>query len=462
MRKTREPIESQINLMRFGDKRLDKRFRKSYLKLEKSGFKKSFPEAFNQQNDLHRFYELMNNTQLTSDRFNDGYLNGLLDYFNANKKQYKDVDYVFNYQDTTYGKYHNWQVELGYIDSTYENGLLIHTGILTGPNHIPIGISHQEYIIRDRGEIGKKKDRKQKNFEEKESYKWVKGLRWAKKFSTETGRQVVQVLDAEGDIAEYCNLATQMGQHYIIRSKQNRKIEGSKKLLKEFIAGEETQYETIRKLRDRQGKQEDVLCKIGCKKLQINKFDEPVWVIYLRASPSKLNLEHVEWILLSNLPVRDDEALVLRVIDTYTKRWKTAEDFHKVLKSGCGIEERQFKNANALKNTISLMSLAAIRILRMRHMAEEYPNAKVDEVLDEQEIEIAMVLGKKYLRPVDLKHCKPGTTIWWTLLLGRIGGHQGYSNKGMPGWITLSRGWQQFQEIYKGFILAKQLYDFPN
>ena len=44
------------------------------------------------------------------------------------------------------------------------------------------------------------------------------------------------------------------------------------------------------------------------------------------------------------------------------------------------------------------------------------------------------------------------------LALGRLGGHQNRKSDGMPGWLTLWRGWQALQAIIQGYRLhSKQL-----
>jgi len=113
-----------------------------------------------------------------------------------------------------------------------------------------------------------------------------------------------------------------------------------------------------------------------------------------------------------------------------------------------------------MQNMISLMSIAAVRLLRTRHMSELNPHAPVSIVLDEMETKVAMALAQKFIKPIDLDYCQPQTSLWWTLLLGRMGGHLGYSQKGLPGWITLSKGWQYFQNVIDGINLSKNIFGF--
>jgi hypothetical protein len=43
--------------------------------------------------------------------------------------------------------------------------------------------------------------------------------------------------------------------------------------------------------------------------------------------------------------------------------------------------------------------------------------------------------------------------LWWVLLMGRMGGHQGYKSKGLPGWQTLWKGISYFNSSLEGYSL---------
>ena len=120
------------------------------------------------------------------------------------------------------------------------------------------------------------------------------------------------------------------------------------------------------------------------------------------------------------------------------------------------MERRQFKSPEAVINCLSILSNTAMHLLRMRHIAtlKEQP---VEELLDTKTCQVAEKLAEKYLKPVDLKECKPKTALWLTLLIGRMGGHQGIRQRGLPGWKNLWRGWNDFQKIMDGIALSEKL-----
>jgi len=73
-------------------------------------------------------------------------------------------------------------------------------------------------------------------------------------------------------------------------------------------------------------------------------------------------------------------------------------------------------------------------LLRSRYYAKHPHNIPFETIVtDKAEQELAKRIADKYLMPTDKLLCEPYTALWWLLLLGRMGGHQGLKNKGLPG-----------------------------
>ena len=71
--------------------------------------------------------------------------------------------------------------------------------------------------------------------------------------------------------------------------------------------------------------------------------------------------------LLTTESVEDFEQS-LTVIDHYRARW-TIEDWHKVLKSGCRIEDRQLETWERMEVLVSICSVIAWKVLELRELA---------------------------------------------------------------------------------------------
>lgn len=453
-----DPITThQITDFDLGDVRLNKRATLCFRRMDEMGPAHSFPGIFRDQKELKGFYRLVNNPNVKASRIFAGYHQGLVSLVNE-AEPLMEQEQLYLFQDTTFGKYHNRKIELGYLETGSDNGVVLHNGVLTDGNFIPIGIPVQDFIIRQRSEYGKRHKRKERPFEQKESYKWVSTFQWAQKYEAQTGKRIIQVADREADIAELFNFALAHKQYFIIRAQWDRRLEGQEAdHLFSFMRRQAAQGKIKVTLLDEKGKGHEVECAITYACVKLDTVIAPLQAIFLQQLQAyEGQQECSSYMLLTNLAV-DSAQQAEDIHRVYTHRWRTCEDFHKCLKTGCAIEQRQFDNVHALQNALAMLSLMAIRLLRMRHMAQIQSQAPIKDVLHEAEMQLAYHLADKYMKPIDLTFCQVGTTLWWILLLGRIGGHQGFKQKGMPGWQTLWRGWLYFQTLMEGINLSKNL-----
>jgi len=157
----------------------------------------------------------------------------------------------------------------------------------------------------------------------------------------------------------------------------------------------------------------------------------------------------VTWRLFTNEPIHllDD---ALRVIGWYEKRW-VIEEFHKGMKTGCGVEKLQFCTTEALEPAIAVLSVTAATILELRDAARQ-PDAKerlATMVVPQDYVEVLSV--HRYGERRDL------TIHEFFMALGRLGGHQNRKCDGPPGWLVLWRGWIKLRSMLDGFDTAMQL-----
>lgn len=446
----------QIQYFDFGDARLNKRAQLCFTRFDEMGPGHTFPDIFKNKKELKGFYRFVNNSLVKRECIFAGYQKGLVSLVKTESGM-MEQPCLYLFQDTTYGKYHNRKgLELGYLETLSDNGVVIHNGILTDTRFNPLGIPIQEFIVRDRADYGKRHQRKEKSFEQKESYKWTSSIKWAHTFEQQTGKKVIQVADREADIADLFNYALAHKQSFIIRAQWDRRLEaGRASYLFAFMRRQPIQGHITVPLLDDKGKRHEVTFSVRFSTVKLKDASAPIqyiWFEQLQLYEGQKELS--TYILATDLPVCSTQEAE-HILHIYTHRWRTCEDFHKCLKTGCAIEQRQIENVSALKNALAMLSLMAIRLLRMRHMALINAQAPVTEVLEENEIPLARHLAEKYLKPIDLTFAPKETVLWWVLLLGRLGGHQGFKHKGMPGWQTLWKGWLYFRTLQEGINMSK-------
>jgi hypothetical protein len=455
-------IEEQIKGLSFADDRLRQRYELCLSKIQPNDCSQSFPSLIKDSYALKGFYRFINNTRVNQATFLAGYAAGLASYSNQTIEQ----DHVwYMIHDTMYVEFNDRELDLGYTQGEDTNGFLLHHGLLLDSQHIPLGLLHQGVIHRDREEFGKREDCTKKIIEDKESSKWLEGIKSGKNFSEDTGRRLIHILDREADIAEVINLFLNdqpVEPGFIIRARHDRStLTHSQRDREENVSlfrlfkqiRESSHHKKIRRtLHKKNGKSYEAVCWLRYGEYKFRGIEKPITCVHLEEVLPTEESKITEWYLLTNLSVKSFEEAE-QVVENYTKRW-TIEDFHKCYKTGCSIEKRQFDSRGPLCTVIGFLGLLAIQLLRSRYYARVNPEASFEIVVTQQEAqELARISSRKYLKPIDLTFAKEGTMLWWILLLGRMGGHQGYKSKGLPGWQTLWKGQNYFNNLLEGYVI---------
>jgi len=150
----------------------------------------------------------------------------------------------------------------------------------------------------------------------------------------------------------------------------------------------------------------------------------------------------------SNYP----RAQALLIVSIYKLRWRI-EDYHTVLKCGCGIEELRFETAQRTAKAIFLYAPVAVRILQLRDLSRIKPNICCTSILSDTEWRALWTYINQ--RP-PAAHEPPPTLAQATRWIGSIGGHLGRKGDGTPGMRSLWRGWRDLSMMAELFQAAMQ------
>ena len=174
-----------------------------------------------------------------------------------------------------------------------------------------------------------------------------------------------------------------------------------------------------------------------------------MWVVHVLEEHPPAGQAPLEWILLTDVPACSFAAACERV-DWYACR-PVVEEFHKALKTGCGMEQLQFTTRPALEATIAMLSVVAVQLLRLRDLSRG-PDAdarRADAVVDAQYVEVLGLWRHKEARPaMSVKE--------FLYALARLGGHLGRPSDRPPGWLVLWRGWTKLQPLVEGAALMRR------
>src|SRR5882762_6431215 len=157
-------------------------------------------------------------------------------------------------------------------------------------------------------------------------------------------------------------------------------------------------------------------------------------------------IEPLEWILVTSVAVSTVEDAWQRVT-WYLWRW-LIEDFHKVLKTGCLLEDRCLQTVEAMCNLLGILTPTAMRLLWLRQTAQIAPETPACEVVSQDVIQVVLHLDK---RP---KATLTARDLWRTI--ARFGGYLDRKSDPPPGWQTLWKGWIRVQTVLEGVHFARQ------
>ena len=268
------------------------------------------------------------------------------------------------------------------------------------------------------------------------------------------GRRQVEVADRGADVLEYLDFVESQGKSYLVRSQYNRHIcleNGEKTKLHDYARGLPAQdYKTVKVPTTKQCAARTAKVSIAWSQLTVLVPKQPrgeirgvpltCWVVCVREVDPPADVPAVEWILLTNVPVECLEDACERIA-WYECRW-IIEEYHKALKTGCGVETLQFTTEERLKPAIALISVVGLFLLNLRN-ASRRADAKerlATEVMPE--IYVEMLSLWRYKQPR-----KDLTVHEFYYALARLGGHQNRKHDHPPGWLILWRGWTKLQPM---------------
>ena len=357
-------------------------------------------------------------------------------------------------QDTTeldFSSHTNTQ-ELGHIGDTKGRGFVVHTCLAIVPDEVApevMGLAQQ--VVWTRETIIKGTEtRSQRNKRRTEADIWAETLEQIGAVPEKNPSLWVSVGDRGSDIISYVQRARHLNWHCLIRVYQNRVIfkpesSFSERLLTCLRALETVTSKQIT-LRGRDGlPKRTVTLKIAWQEARlqipaINSCKDPVSGWYVRCWENSEDKDALEWILFTTLPIESSDT-AKEILSWYAHRW-LIEEYHKCLKTGCSMEDRQLHRGSALKALLGFLSLVSLRLLQLRWLSHQQPDRPALEVVPALWLEL---LRARTDFSSDSVAAWSVSTFWRHL--AQLGGFIGRKSDGSPGWQTLWRGWFRFQDM---------------
>lgn len=377
----------------------------------------------------------------------------------------KGEEKVLLVQDTTSFNFshHPATAGLGPLENKHCRGFLAHTTLAVSGIGVPLGLIEQQVWARRDEEAGKRHQRHQRPFEEKESHKWVKGLPKDKVCDNPQGSVIV--CDAEAHIYEFLDEMVQQSLDFIVRAADARGFTEEGQALFEAIAQQATQHRftlSLKRRPDREAREAEVELRfspITLKRPQraIAKHETlTVFVVDVFEPHPPAGQEAVHWVLLTSLPVQTVEQ-AQQITLWYTYRW-LVERFHFVLKSGCKLEESQLRQEDRLERLLAVYSLVAWKLLWLTYQARQTPDVPCTIALQPPEWQALYAFIHRTPSVPDTAPSLRQAVRW----IGQLGGFLARKGDGEPGVKVLWRGWTRLQDIVHTWSILHPPLDVGN
>ena len=389
-------------------------------------------------------------------------------------------------QDTSYFVYTNHPKTKGLgkmslkkgknVQKIYSNGLMAHTCLAVTTEGLPLGLLDQKIFSRKirAKKVGKAKSHDRLPIEEKESYRWLEALENTKVVMGDA--RIVTVCDREADLYDFFKRSHQIGAPVLVRANSDRTInrnsryaeKGVEKLWKRMRQEPETGSYTIdipkrsktKHCKERGARTATVSVRFapftlnpprnhvkhGTEQLP----DIGMYAVYVLEEVPPDGEERVEWMLLTNLPVKSYEDAYEKVL-WYGLRWRI-EMYFKVLKSGFRVEACRLGHADRLERYLTVMSIVAWRLFMFTLIARTDPETPCSAFLADHEWKVLFIKANRSKAIPKRPPCIGEVVIW----VAKLGGYLARKNDGPPGTVTLWRGWKRLADLSEGWNVAVQ------
>ena len=363
-------------------------------------------------------------------------------------------------------------VGAGPMDCVSRRGAYLHLMEAFTSDGTPLGAVWADAWTRDDEYFSKPQEEKRKRrkalpIEEKESFRWLEGLRSAREVAEELPRvQCICIGDSESDI--YHLFAEPRGtssMHWLIRACQERLVEGPDGVEKSIRAYVMTCPSLFTKEITVRGRRAKTACETRTRRVprETRKAivevraasvtlrppanpDRPlppvmVNVVVVREVNPPVSEDPIEWILLTTLPI-DTLDDVRNIIQYYCVRWMI-EVFFRTLKSGCRVEERRFEHMDRLLPCVAVYLIVAWRTLMVCRLGRSCPDMDCEAVFEPSEWKSVWMAIHRKVPPR-----KPPKLAEMLRLIGQLGGYVNRPNRvDPPGPQTIWLGLQRMRDL---------------
>jgi hypothetical protein len=353
-------------------------------------------------------------------------------------------------------------------------GMLVHDTMAYNLQGTALGLIDVQCWVRQEELTPKRDQRYELEIEQKESSKWLVSWQAAQRLQEQCPQSmVVSVGDREADVYELFVQACQQpgAARILVRATQERVRQLTKQEQEEesgvwaFMAKRTADGEILlelprtpkRKARQAQVEIRYAPVELKAPKRKAQLGPVKLWAVTAVEVGAPSGEEPVEWRLLTTVEVGSlDQAL--EVVRWYTLRFQI-EVYHRTLKSGCKIEDRQLGNAQRLEGCLAIDMVVAWRIVHLTKLGREVPEVPCTIFFEEAQWKALVAFATKNPRgPEKPPNLREAIRMMATVL----GGFLGRKSDGEPGTETIWRGLQRLDDITQMWMVMMEKRDWTS
>lgn len=346
-------------------------------------------------------------------------------------------------------------------------GLHLHSLLAVTPTGLPLGVLDARCHAPQPRAPDETRPCARIPIEEKDTFAWMRGFRETVAVAAQIPRtHVITVCDREADFFE---LFDEQRQHprvdLLVRAKHNRHLATTPGKVFDVVRqasvlAEVRVHVPRQSARSKRSKQQARPARPGrvadfaVRAVRVRllppdahrtKTPMDVWVVHAREQTPPPETKALEWFLLTTIDCTGAEP-ALTCLRWYCLRWRI-EDWHRVLKSGCRIEDAAHETAERLMRAVAINLVIAWRIMLMTLLGRETPDLPADVVFSDLELQVLHAYANKKRWPAPTRL---GDAV---RLTARIGGYLGRTRDPPPGHQLMWRGYARLQDWCEGFAL---------
>ena len=353
-------------------------------------------------------------------------------------------------------------------------GLHLHTTLAVNPDGVALGVLRAAFDAPAPPNPDEKGQPPPKPREERTSFRWVEGLRdCAQAAERLPETRVVCTMDREADFLDlFIERRTHApGVDLLVRAKVDRVLgtektpDGhtvSRRLFDQVRKAParggctvEMQRLSARVKASKQARKDGRAARVADVTLRYQQVALPcpgaapveLWVVHAREEQPPPAVEPLEWFLLTTLRVTST-AEATRILRWYALRWRI-EEYFRVLKSGCKVEELQHHTAERLERAMAIKMVIGWRIQLMVQLGREVPDLPGELLFSDGELRVLTTFARSRTLP-------PPTRLGDAVgLVARLGGWLGRT-RDPPGAQLLWHGYTQLVAMTFAFELRDE------